>query len=190
MTVIRRAQGPWVLVAATSLWASWRLWAESDGGLALPEAMFALLCAAIIGGMTLVLGVRVLRARLRDRVPLARAVSRPVRVYGALVLLVFLLTRADVPLAARLALSSPALTRAAAEAQTTRGGLPQRPGVRIGWFSVKEIIPAGDEVRFGTADCGLDFCGVVHRAAGGPERRGAITYTRVYGGWWRWHERW
>ena len=179
-----------MLVAATSLWAIWRLWAESDGGLSLPEAVVATLCAAIVCSVTLALGVRVVRTMRRDRVSFAVAATRPIRVYCILVLTVFVLTQARVPLIARLALSAPALTQASVEAQSARSGLPRRPSVQIGWFTVQDISVAGDEVRFGTADCGLDLCGVVQRAPGAPARQGAITYTPIYGEWWRWHERW
>lgn len=190
MNLIHRASGPRVLVLATALWVTWRLLAESDGGLSLPEAMVALLGAAIVGVVTLALGVGVLRAMRRDRTPFGVAASRPVRAQFALVLTVIVLTQAQVPLAVRIALSAPALAQAAREAQAAPTALPQRPRRQIGWFTVQEIRVVGDEVRFGTADCGLDFCGVVQRASGAPARGEVISYTPVYGKWWRWHERW
>ena len=190
MTVTRRAQGQWALVLATALWAGWRLLAESDGGLGLPEAVCAMLAAAIVGVVTLALGLQVVRAMRRDRTPFGVAASWPIRLHLGLVLMVVVLTQAHVPLTVRVALSAPALEQAARVARATRTGLPRDPSRRIGWFLVEEVIVSGDEVRFGTAACGLDFCGVVQRARGAPVRSGAITYSPVYGEWWRWHERW
>jgi len=88
---------------------------------------------------------------------------------------------------ARLAMSKPALRNLALRTvEGTQSDVVQW----VGLFRVREIDEVGGAVRFITAACGFDDCGVAYKQGGAPPRVGEDSYRDIGAGWWHWHRSW
>jgi hypothetical protein len=180
-------KAPWILLAATSLWAGWVLVAVSDAGVALPFIFVEFFGGVFYAGLTVTFLFIFIARAIRRREPLRRAVVPALRIQMTLLAMVAVGATTDLAFVARLKVSQGSLERAAHEAYA--GRLPITPR-RIGLFAVREVDVIGHAVRFLTTDCGLDECGVVFSERGEPPVKGEDGYRHLQGPWWHWHRSW
>ncbi len=95
------------------------------------------------------------------------------------------------PLTAHVWIAGPALVRAAPSLAALPPADLRETGARVGFFRVREIESADDEIHFITAECGLlDTCGLAFSPHHAPVRRGEDTFTHLFGPWWHLYRSW
>jgi hypothetical protein len=82
----------------------------------------------------------------------------------------------------RLALSARALESTGRESW-------QEPRL-VGLFVVSEKMAVGSELRFRTAECFLDDCGLVFSPEGPPQPIGEDSFLHLTDSWWHWRDSW
>lgn len=170
------------------VWAGWLIYRASEGGLSMLVYLGYVYGGALFA-VTLVVWVvtGVFAASARER-RVGRSLGRPaVRFQAAVLVLVFIVVPSDAAFRARLAFSKSALRAVASSAIE---GFRSEQSRWIGLFRVHEVDKVNGAVRFITAECGLDDCGVVFSPAGPPPRVGEDSYDDLGGGWWHWHRSW
>jgi hypothetical protein len=181
-TVARRA-----VFSVELVWAAWVLYRASEGGLSLPAFLGYFYGAGLFTCLLIVSAVAALRARTRRPVgDQAAGVARPLVVQAVILALVVGVVMSNVGFRLRLMLSKSALSADAA--RVSAGGEPAS-GSWIGLFYVRETDRAAAAVRFITAACGLDDCGVAFSREM-PPRVGEDSYVDLGDGWWHWHRSW
>ena len=181
-TLIRRA-----VLGLELVWAAWVIYRASEGGLSLPAFLGFFYGLGLFTCVLIVSAVVALRTRARRPAGgQAAGVARPLVVQVVILALVVGVAASDVGFRLRLMLSKPAL--GADVARVVAGGEPASASW-IGLFYVREADRAGDAVRFITAECGLDDCGVAF-SRGMPPRVGEDSYVDLGNGWWYWHRSW
>lgn len=171
-----------------AVWAGWVMLRASEGGLSIPAYL-----AYFYGGLLFALvlaawSVSSLIVGATDQRRFGSAIRRPaVLAQATILIVVFVTVSLDAGFRVRLALSKAALR---AVALGTVDGSRSEGTRRIGLFQVREVDAVGGAVRFITAGCGFDDCGVVYGPTGRPPRVGEDAYTDLGGGWWHWHRSW
>jgi hypothetical protein len=185
---------PWVRYAVVSFllleaaWAGWVVFRASEGGLSIPAYILY-----FYGGILFAVGFAIwlilaLILALIHRGPLLRAMlSRAVLVQASVLIAVFFTVSFGVGFRVRLAMSKPALRTVA---QHTVEGSKSSAVRWIGLFQVREVDEIDGAVRFITAACGLDDCGIAFKQDGPPARVGEDSYRDLGEGWWHWHRSW
>ena len=175
-------------LAVEAVWAVWVVLQASEGGLSMIGYLAYIYGGALFGlvlTVWLVSGIAAVRMR-RER--LASVMRRPaVLIQTALLVVVFVAVSLDVGFRVRMALSKSALR---AVASGTAEGYRSESARQIGLFRVREVDAVGGAVRFITAECGLDDCGVAYSPSGRPPRVGEDSYSDLGGGGWRWERSW
>jgi hypothetical protein len=184
----------WVQYGAASflvleaVWGVWVVFRASEGGM----SIVAFMCY-FYGGLLFGLGfalwaILALLSAVTRRGPLLKVMlSRALLTQAVVLSVVFFAVSFDIGFRARLAMSKPALrTVALRTGEGTRSDAAQW----VGLFRVREIDAVGGAVRFITAACGLDDCGVAYKQDGPPPRVGEDSYRDMGAGWWHWHRSW
>jgi hypothetical protein len=175
-------------IAAQLLWGGFMVYRASEGGLSMPAytlyfygglafaVAFAVWCVAALTS-AVIPGHRPFRALLS-----------PIILGQAFILTaVFCAVSFGTGFYLRLAASKPAFR---AEAMRIAAGGSDHVARWVGLFRVREADRAGTAVRFITAECGLDDCGVVYSPSSSPPRVGEDSYSDLGSGWWHWHRSW
>ena len=164
-----------------AVWAVCVVYRASEGGLSIP-AYILYFYGGIIFGLGFVVWVILgISTVLRDRSQLGQVISSP------FLLTVFLAVSFGVGFRIRLAISKPALRTVA---RRTVEGAGSEEAQWVGLFHVRAVDHVSGAVRFITASCGFDDCGVVYDTVGLPPRVGEDSYYDLGGGWWHWHRSW
>jgi hypothetical protein len=184
----------WVQYGAASflfleaVWAVWVVFRASEGGMSLVAYLFYFYGGLLFGLGFALWAILTLISAVIHRGPLRKVMlSRALLTQAVVLSAVFFAVSFGIGFRARLAMSEPALrTLALRTVEGTRSDAVQW----VGLFRVRETDAVGGAVRFITAACGLDDCGVAYKQDGPPPRVGEDSYRDMGAGWWHWHRSW
>jgi hypothetical protein len=168
-------------------WATSVIYKASEGGMSAPIYLLYFYGGLFFGAGLALWAIWALIAAMRRGRSLQIMRSPALLAQFIVLVTVYLAVSFGLGFRARLALSKPALR---ALAQHAVEGTRTTDARWVGLFRVRESDAIGGAVRFITADCSFDDCGVAYKQGGPPPQGGEDSYTDLGAGWWHWHRSW